>query len=993
MKRLISILFLLAGLFLAPSAYAQFIPGGLFEKNQGNVLVKVLEQGSEAPVPYASAYLTAKNDTLITNFSLTDTSGVARITKVTRGTYVLTIEMLGYQTYNKEHYFSFGWDRDSVDLGTVFLTEDAEMLDAAHVSAIGNPIEIRQDTIIFNASSFQMGQNQMLEDLLKRMPGMEVSKDGTVKYNGETIQKITVGGKTFFFDDPKMALKNLPAKVVDKVKVIDKASDSEQFTGVATDREKVMDLEFKQEFQKGWFGNAQVGAGTTLAGDRKDEMVDNRGFLYTGNAMVSGYNDKDQIVLVGGAYNAPISESDGIIVFRSYDGDEMSETRIGGGGGGIQTYRQLGANYNTTRIKGMESTAAASYNHSFNDSRSRSERTTFVTGGSDIFTGTENKSFVTADNVKINLELKNSDRKRFMVEFSPTFRYAGGKTESYNDNESYQKDGGLRLNSASSSNYGESRTFSHNSSFSFGIKELGGNKLRNLTLSGNYSLTDYDADSREFSQTFLQDPVYPVTRDLFYVTDNRNYSGIVRLSYNEPLAERWTLSVNVNSYGSWRNNGKDAYNRTAGEAGFNPSVIDKKDYTKHNDYYSSFTKNTYVYFNESVQFQYKKDQISLQLGAQMQETLNETRAKTLGVETETGLGEWLVDWNPYLNFRWMKQQNSFSIFYSGRSTRPSVTRQMPVLDISVPTRIQTGNIYLKPAYGHYLSGSIYLNNPVKQRNFNLYLNSALNQRQMVTASWFDDDGIQYSIPVNSAKPALSASVYTGGEIPLTKDKKLKLELGLSVSESRSISYQNTRKLAGIDVETFDYNRFMADFWGNERGDRFYSGQSGFSESLTNSFSFTPSVGLQYRNDFLTLMLNGQTRYQNTRYSLDSAADTKTWSSEIWFLGEVTTPHEWELSTELEYNFFHGFPSGYNDPYWMWDFSVTKNIKQFAIGFHASDILNSTRTTRHITTDNYVEDAMYNQLGRHFFITFKWNIGKLNAARSQKASRSAMNMMF
>ena len=128
-------------------------------------VVKVLEQDSEKPVPFASAYLTAKNDTLITNFALTDTTGLARITKVTRGNYVLTIEMLGYKTYNKEHYFSFDWDRDSVNLGVIHLAEDAQMLDAAHVSAIGNPIEIKQDTIIFNAASFQMGQNQMLEDL------------------------------------------------------------------------------------------------------------------------------------------------------------------------------------------------------------------------------------------------------------------------------------------------------------------------------------------------------------------------------------------------------------------------------------------------------------------------------------------------------------------------------------------------------------------------------------------------------------------------------------------------------------------------------------------------------------------------------------------------------------------------------------------------------------------------------------------------------------
>ena len=994
MKRLFTIL---CCLLAATAARAQFIPGGFFEKNQGNVIVKVLEEGSEKPVPYASAYLTAKNDTLITNFTLTDTTGVARITKVTRGNYVLTVEMLGYRSYNKEHYFSFDWNRDSVDVGTVYLAEDVELLDAAHVTAIGNPIEVKQDTIIFNASSFRVGENSMLEDLLKRMPGMEVTKDGTVKYNGETIQKITVGGKTFFFDDPKMALKNLPAKVVDKVKVIDKVSDAEQFTGVATDREKVMDLEFKQEFQKGWFGNATVGAGTTVAGDRKDEMVDNRGFLYTGNVMASGYNDKDQITLVGGAYNAPISDETGVIVFRNIDEDD-SRVILGGGiagslGGGIQTYGQAGANYNTTRIKGLESTAAANYNHSFNDSRGRSKRTTFAGGGSDIFTETESKNFVTNDNVKLNFELKNTDRKKYLFDYSPTFRYAGGKTEGYNDNESVQVAGGQHLNQASSSNYAESRQFSHNANVSFGIKELGGNKRRSITLGGYYSLTDYDAGSREFSQTFLQATSDPITRDLFYVTDNRNYSGQLRLSYNEPLAERWILSVDLSSYGSWRNNGKDAFDRTAGTPGFDASVIDKGNYTRKNDYYSTSTKNKYIYFNETVQFQYRKDQTSIQLGAQLQETLNETRARSLGRDTETGIGEWLLDWNPYLNFRWMKKQNSFTFSYNGRSSRPSAARQMPVLDIAVPTRLQMGNIYLKPSYSHSANGSIYLNNPQKQNNLNLYLTSSLIQRQTVTASWFDDDGIQYSIPVNSAKPAVSVSAYLSGRIALTKDKKLSLQTGFSATDSRSVSYQNTRRLEGLDVETFNYNRFMEDFWGDNSGSRFYSGQSGFSESVTNSLSLSPNVGLSYRGETITASLHGSTNYRSAHYSLDRAADTKTWSSSVYFDGDWSSKNGWELSTEVEYNFFKGFPSGYNEPYLLWNFGVNRSIKQFSIGFYVNDILNSTRTTRHITTDNYIEDSMFNQLGRHFFITLKWNFGKLNATQSRKANQAAMNMMF
>ncbi|MBR0223239.1 MAG: hypothetical protein IJL93_03085, partial [Bacteroidales bacterium] len=490
--------------------------------------------------------------------------------------------------------------------------------------------------------------------------------------------------------------------------------------------------------------------------------------------------------MVGGAYNAPLDNDGGVIVIRSSE-DEGSVV-IGGGmaDGGIQTYRQAGANYNTTRIKGMETTAAANYNHSFIDSRSRSERNTFITGGNDIFTETENKRFTYGDNAKVSFEIKNTERKKFLFSFEPVFRYSGTKTERYNENSSRQRGDGLHLNSATASNYGESRQFSHNASFTFGIKGLG-DKRRNITLSGYYSLSDQSGDNREFSQTFLQDPAAPATRDLFYMSGTRNYSATARLSYVEPLAEKWTLSFNLNSNGTWRNYGKDAFERSAGQAGFNASVLDKKDYTRKNDYYSSSTDNRYILFYEILQLQYKKNATSLQFGAQMQETLNETRARSLGHDTETGLGEWLLDWSPYFNLRWMKQQRNFNFSYSGRSIRPTVTRQLPVLDISVPTRLQLGNIYLRPAYSHSLSSSIYSNNPQKQLLFNLFMDLSLNQRQTVTASWFDEDGIQYAIPVNSAKPSLRGTLYAGSQIPLTKDKRLRLSASLSGTINRAVS--------------------------------------------------------------------------------------------------------------------------------------------------------------------------------------------------------------
>ena len=978
--------------FWAFPAHAQIytISTDMFNPVQGTVKLKVLQAGSEAPVEFASVYLKAKNDTLITNFTLTDTTGLAKIEKVTRGTYNLTVELMGFKPYTTEQYFNFSWNSEEKDLGVIHLQEDHEMLDAAHVSAIGNPIEVRQDTIIFNAASFTLGQNAMLEDLLKRMPGMEIGSDGTVKYNGEEIKKITVGGKTFFFDDPKMALKNLPAQVVDKVKVIDKVSDAEQFSGVATDREKVMDLEFKKEFQQGWFGNAKVGAGSTLAGARKDEMIDNRGFLYNGNVMVSGYSEKDQLVVIGSAYNAPMSE-DGMVmvVVRSDDGDEQ---RFNSASGGIQTYRQIGVNYNTTRLKGLESTGMASYSHSFRDARSKAERTTWVQNDSDIFSTSDAKNFTTEDMGKVSLELKNSNRDKFLFTFEPTFRFTGGKAERYNDNRANAVDGDMPLNSSSSSTYQESKKFYYNGILDLGISNLG-DKRRNIHLASYCTLEDNDADSREFSQTWMAASPDPMTKDLFYVTDNRSYGGYAQITYVEPIAKDWVLSIATEAYGTVRNNIKDAFDRTGGTPGFQPSIVDRGSYTKHNDYYSTQSKNTYVVMGQSAQFQYKKEQTSVQLGVQTQETLNETYTKSLGRETTTGKGEWLFDWSPYLSVRWSKKQSRVNFYYNGRSQRPSNANLLPVLDISVPTRLRTGNIYLRPAYRHSASVGGSFNDPVSQRYVSLSFSGQMTIRPMVTASWFDADGIQYSIPVNSRKPSFNPMSYVSFGIPLTKDKRLQVDGFASVSYNRSVSYQNTRRIDGIDIDSFDYMQFMSWFWGDGTGDLFYSGKSGFTESLTNSVSLGPEIFLLYKADAVTLEAGYDMTMNVSSYSLDPSANTCTWRHTVSGSIEWVTPHDWELKTDAGYYFFNGFPEGYNEPYVRWSAGITKNIKAWAISFHIDDILNSTRTTRHITTENYVEDTMQNQLGRRFFISVKWNFGKLNASKNRNATNAAFQMMF
>ena len=189
------------------SAYAQ---------NSFTVKLKLVDAKTSEPVSFATASLTVKGEKTAAKYELTDAEGAATLAKVKKGTYVLKAELMGYKSHEQEVVVE-----KNIDLGEIKMNEDVEVLDAASVSAVGNPIVVKKDTIEYSASSFKTSDNDMLEELLKKLPGVEVEADGTITANGETITKITIDGKTFFLDDPQLASKNIPAKLIDKVKVVE----------------------------------------------------------------------------------------------------------------------------------------------------------------------------------------------------------------------------------------------------------------------------------------------------------------------------------------------------------------------------------------------------------------------------------------------------------------------------------------------------------------------------------------------------------------------------------------------------------------------------------------------------------------------------------------------------------------------------------------------------------------------------------------------------
>ena len=969
MKR--TFLTLLAILTAAGALRAQVVvmDYDLYRSNR-NIKVKLSVQDarSEEPLPFATVYLNRQGDTTITHFALSDQKGAVEIPDVPVGRYRLNVEMIGYTPFAKDYTFRSYEE----DLGIIKLEESPEIIDAASITAVGNAIEVRQDTLIYNAAAFHVGDNAMLEDLIKKMPGMEVGEDGTVKVNGEPVDKITLGGKTFFFNDPAAALKNLPAKIVDKIQVIDRENKEAAFSGIASQdsREKVMDLQLKEEYKQGWFGNAKL-AGGYRQGRTDDGLDDDRHALWGGNLLLSGYNETDQLTLIANGQNASEPGSGTVImVSANTDIDDIDVSSLAGG---LTTGAMAGANLNSDRIKGMESTASVSYNFSDQVSGRRSSRQSALVGESPLQTDGLTQGNSRTHRVGVNFELEKKDTRKYNFVFTPSFRFSGSRSSSRNQSSTTDVQG-TEINGTDAFQSADSRSFQANGRISGGIKDIV-KERRSVTLTFNYNFSQNQGTSLEQSQTRYGTAVTP--RDLHY--DNADGSRMVSstLSYLEPVGQYWGVSAQFSPMWQQRSSRKDAFNAD-GSA---------------NDYYSNTSRSDYLLLRERLQMQWRKESNQFYFGLQHDQTRNEVRSRSLGRDTQTGIGEWMHDWSPFINFRYNgKSGHSLSVRYEGSSNQVSGSRIMPVLDISNPLQISTGNIYLRPTYRHYGYLDWSHNNRKTLSYISTDLSWSMTQRGIQSASWFDEDGVRYSVPVNTRKPAGSLSIYVAWRQPVGKQKRLTLQALADAGFVASTSYQALSRRSGMDLLTFDYNAFMADFWGDSSGNRFYSGQSGFAESRTVQTDLSAQLGATYRLDRFSATFMSVINNERSRYSLDASADTDYWrfSQHLDLLYE--TLHGWEFKTDASYYFFRGFAAGFDTPYCIWDLSVSKNIKAFTLSLGISDLLNQQRAQQHSVNAEYVEDSFSLVMGRYAMFSVKWNFGKMNPAKNARVQNAMYNML-
>lgn len=303
-KLLIMLTSVLLVLAFSDNAFAQKA------KTDATITVTLTDAMTGDPVGFATVQLIIPGEDKAYKYALSDGDGVAKFEKLKAGTYNLKAEMMGYMAYTKEIQLEAS---QNLNLGEAKMEPDQKVLDAAKVSAVGNTVIVKKDTIEYNATAFKTTENDVLEDLLKKLPGVIVGDDGSITVNGQTITQVYIDGKTFFLNDPNLATKNIPAKIVEKVKVVQKKSDQAEFTGIDDGQETtVLDLTVQQGMMNGLIGNAQLGGGHDLPAQAS--AYDD--YRFQSNVFLGNFKSDTQLSIIANANNA-------------------NNQRFGGGGGGM----------------------------------------------------------------------------------------------------------------------------------------------------------------------------------------------------------------------------------------------------------------------------------------------------------------------------------------------------------------------------------------------------------------------------------------------------------------------------------------------------------------------------------------------------------------------------------------------------------------------------------------------------------------------------------
>lgn len=912
------------------------LPSLAFAQNKNVTLEGAVADSSGIGLPSASVVLLQQTDSVVHAFGLSGPEGRFTIKRVAPGNYMLQITYLGYQTYHQSVVVPA--DQPKMSLDRILLAPSNTLLAAVDISADQAPLRIRKDTIEYNAGAFQTQPGSVVEDLLRKLPGVEVQQDGTIKAQGETVQNVLVEGKEFFGNDPKIATKNLPADAVDKVQVFDKKSDMAEFTGIEDGRDqKTINLKLKEDKKQGYFGNISGGYGT-------EER-------YEGKFNVNRFSKKMQLSALGAANNnnqQAFSFDDYINIMGGLS-NFMSGGSNSGGRVRIEITPESGIPLPGNTDRGFTDTQAGglnlnyefspkteiSANYFFNRIQNDLDRT--VTRQNLLGTGNFNSrdyELRNSENMnhRLNLTLRHKMDSFQNIIARARFSYNDAGLFSNLNSSTFNTEGVVQNNSL--------RVFDSDGQnlrgdAGFVYRRRLGRKGRAFVADLSYRTGDDSRNARLFADnTFYrngQDTTTSIRQRQQYADDPENYG--VSLSYTEPLGKRQYFELQASRQQYTNRTSKDFYDLietpTPGEA-FNPLL-------------SNGFRRGYRYDRAGLNYMRNRTTYNLTMGAAVQ---NSVLDGTLA-GSEQNLSRNFTRILPSLFYNYEPRMGrNFSVEYTTDLREPSLEQLQPVVDNSDPLNTYFGNTDLNPEYAHNLNLNLMRFDQFTLTSFFATLGATYVQDRITNATTIDSLFRRSIRPVNVAQD-LTLNGYVNFGKPI-RAIKTNLNISLSSTYNRGILFVN-------EVEN------NTDRWQN-----------------------SVEVGLDNRKkEKLDVSAGVRMLFNSTRYSVSESLNQRFLNQRYYADLTVFPTKNWAIGSGIDYAIYSAEAFGKRQSIPLWRAHITRYLlknRRGQLKLAAYDLLNRNIGINRSSQFNYIEEERVVSLGRYVMLTFAYSISGFGTER-------------
>lgn len=878
--------------------------GGNVLYGQNSLKAVVLDSASHAPLEAASLSIRYIGEKSPKHYELTDSSGRAVLMKIPTGRGEVRIDYVGYNSVVR----TFDVRKGQNDLGTVYLST-TNVLSSITVSATGNQILVKQDTVEYNASSFKVEEADMLEELIKKLPGVEI-EDGKIIADGKEVKKIMIDGKTFFLDDPTLASKNIPAKIVEKIRLLDRQSDEARFTGIDDgEEETVLDLSLKNGIFDNWFGNVGGGYGS-----------DGR---YEGALLAGRFTNTAQLSILGNANNTNNAG------FRDMAMD-MLTSLVGNTstGNGVTTSKMGGVNYNyESRNKKLKTQNSYLYSTSDQVIEQTVDRVSSLSDEVTQYSHSANSNRNKTRGHRFNSETVYSPSDNTSFTLKPNIQTGSG--------DFYRGRNFTTLRNADSTNRGTSSSFGDNSSVKGGVTLVWRQRLGKpgrtmaLVLNGNFSRNTADGTNRSGTFYFKDGEINRTKEvDQFYHRKNTSGGYAVYLTYTEPLGKNYFLQLAHRSAKSRSTTLRNTFNLDPETGRYD---VPDEDMTR--DYKGWFTTRRY-----ELSFRKQENRYNFMLGA----TLQPSTTRSTGRGTDTSYTVYNIA--PTARFIHKFDGSKFlRITYRGTTSQPSLNQLLPLKDNSNPLVIQEGNDRLNPSFTHNLNAEYRTGKRNRYRWFSITFRGRYTTNSIINRKTYTADGIQMRQYVNSDKGIynLDLRLMYNYRIP---NSDFYWNLWTRSALSNGISFLNVKSQFEQNITT-----------------NLNLGLNNRLSYRLEDFEAVAALSLSYRRTWYS-----SESLENLSLWTNRASGSLNWTiDKTWNISSDVT-HRFFIGYSEGY--------GKSQTIWNASVSKTFFKKRMTAKVKVYDILKSNRSISRTNAENYWQDTRNNTLGRYLMFTLLYRFG-------------------